>query len=257
MLTARIRHQIGFIFFSRLLLLSLFHGVNSQADPGYTIYKESAYAAQRTCVQLCFYNYSPVQADKLPGYLGCPWNGAVYPSACVCRTDLASSASSYISSCANSRCSNNAPDVTSAVSLLGSYCTRNIVAEATQANPSSVAIATSTAYVNGPPTTSFTTMSGGGAGNGGGTGPITVYTGSPTGQAAADNAAQGPVLSTGLTVGVVMLAILVIIAGAAIIFLLVRRRKETVVTVTNIQQNNNAPHRTTSTTERPPPYTTV
>jgi hypothetical protein len=67
-------------------------------------------------------NSSGDEQAKLAGYLGCKWDGSEYFSTCVCRIDLTSAASYFLTSRVNSGCSGHTPDITSAMSLYNSYC---------------------------------------------------------------------------------------------------------------------------------------
>lgn len=116
-MTRKIR--LNFVILTLLAILSRF--IASDNAP-YDLFSQTAYIQQRTCVQWCLMNDSYDEQAKLAGYLGCKWDGAEYFSTCVCRTDLASSASYFLTSCVNSGCSGNTPDVTSAMSLYNSYC---------------------------------------------------------------------------------------------------------------------------------------
>jgi hypothetical protein len=91
----------------------------SQEPPTWSIQSVSVFGYLRVCAQGCLglgpYSY-------LPAVLDCP---SPILNACVCRTDLASSASSALTSCVNQGCSSNPADVSSVVSLYNSYCSVN------------------------------------------------------------------------------------------------------------------------------------
>jgi hypothetical protein len=93
-----------------LLFLSLV-----SADGTFTISSLAAYSSQRVCAQGCFFG----GFWNLPYALACQ---SPYLDSCACRTDLASSASSILSSCINNACSSNTNDIVSAESIYSSYC---------------------------------------------------------------------------------------------------------------------------------------
>ena len=93
-----------------LLLLSFLPLISAQGS--FTLTSLAAYTSLRACAYQCFGAYGLVYD------LQC---GNPYQDSCVCRTDLTASASTYLSSCVTSSCSNT-NDVTSAVSLYGNYC---------------------------------------------------------------------------------------------------------------------------------------
>ena len=76
----------------------------------------TAYLIQRTCVQECIWNNG--YRDLLVA-LTCSYPGL---DGCLCRTDLLPSATSFLSSCANSGCTGNTVDISVAVSLWTQYC---------------------------------------------------------------------------------------------------------------------------------------
>jgi len=81
--------------------------------PIVTIQSGVPYKTQRQCVQGAINNI---------GYaLNCPGSGG-YLESCWCRLDLIPLAYSYLSSAVPKSCSNNPPDLTSAISLYSSYC---------------------------------------------------------------------------------------------------------------------------------------
>jgi len=108
----------------------------SQEPPTWSIQSASAFSLLRVCAQGCLglgpYSY-------LPALLDCP---SPILNACVCRTDLASSASSLLTNCANQGCSSNPADVSSVVSLYSSYCLANGYIESV--TPTGAATATKT-----------------------------------------------------------------------------------------------------------------
>lgn len=107
------------ILLTWLLLLLLPHHLASSDSPTVTITGEDGYRSLRGCARACVWGY-PVGNDLLIN-LGCvsPW----YES-CLCREDLAPAASSFLSKCVNRDCDSATVDVSQAVSLYDSYCTR-------------------------------------------------------------------------------------------------------------------------------------
>ena len=90
------------------------------SDSKVSILSTDPYEAQRKCVQFCLWH--PGATDDLMPYIGCtsPWLNE-----CLCRSDLASSASYFLTSCVNKGCSSAPQDVSRAVSVYDEYCTRN------------------------------------------------------------------------------------------------------------------------------------
>jgi hypothetical protein len=84
-----------------------------------SIQSYSAYVSQSSCVQDCV--WSPSSSDDLMPGMGCgpPWDNE-----CLCNADLASTAGAFLSTCVASKCSveADAPQVTAAIGLHGSYC---------------------------------------------------------------------------------------------------------------------------------------
>jgi hypothetical protein len=87
-------------------------------NPTYSIQSVNGYALLRACAQACLWN----DLYNLPDKLNC---ARPVLNACVCRTDLGPSASSFLTTCVNSECSSNSNDLVSAVSLYDSYCIAN------------------------------------------------------------------------------------------------------------------------------------
>jgi hypothetical protein len=87
------------------------------ADPTISIFEQPAYLRQRDCVKLCYRCTTP--CPVVHGVIGC--GGAPYDT-CFCRDDLRSSASSFITSCIDYRCSGAKVDLSSALSLYNGYC---------------------------------------------------------------------------------------------------------------------------------------
>lgn len=103
------------------LILSIFSSLAFAQKSAYTIFNTPVYAQQQTCLQNCFMNYGP-NDSKLPGYLGCAWDGSEFLDSCVCRADLAQTASAFLTSCVSSACSAYPADVPIAISMYNSYC---------------------------------------------------------------------------------------------------------------------------------------
>ena len=107
------------IYCSSIILVIFASVVVSQQAQQYTIISVPAYEHQHACVQYCIGG----EADEnLPNALGCP---STYLNACVCRTDLQPSASSFLTACVNQGCSSDPSDLSSAISLYDSYCASN------------------------------------------------------------------------------------------------------------------------------------
>jgi hypothetical protein len=115
-------HEVWRIFWP-LFFLSATCCVAQNTDPSgtYSIPDLPAYSSQRVCAQGCMgpcYAFGSV-CDNLPGILQCP---APYYNSCFCRTDLSSSATSWISQCVFSGCNFDNADVQTALELYSSYC---------------------------------------------------------------------------------------------------------------------------------------
>ena len=91
-----------------------------------SIQSGSDFSTQRGCLKECLYcvdcssNFWVFDGD-LGQFISCGHHD-YYLNSCFCRTDLASSATSYLSSCVFSKCSSASVDVVSAVDLFTSYC---------------------------------------------------------------------------------------------------------------------------------------
>lgn len=85
-------------------------------DSTVSIASVQPYLDQRYCVRDCLWSGFD---NNLESFLGCP---DPYANNCYCRDDLASSASSYITTCVNGGCSSNTPDVVRAMSVYNGYC---------------------------------------------------------------------------------------------------------------------------------------
>jgi hypothetical protein len=102
----------------RSLILVIFASAVASQNSPYTLDSVPAYALQRVCVQNCV----GTGYLGLPANIGCPYT---YLNACACRTDLQSSASSYLTQCVDQQCSSDPSDLSSAISLYDSYCVSN------------------------------------------------------------------------------------------------------------------------------------
>jgi hypothetical protein len=107
--------------FSLLLLYLALASHPTQADGPISIQSEPAFGSARPCGQNCLYcgQYWLVNCDATPllDVLSC-----VDLDSCYCRTDLQSSASSYLTSCIASGCSGNTVDIATGISLYNGYC---------------------------------------------------------------------------------------------------------------------------------------
>jgi hypothetical protein len=91
----------------------------ASADGTVSIAAFTSYIVQRLCVKDCLWGGQPGGGVNLPGYLPCP---APFSDSCMCRTDLAVTASTFLSSCVGKFCSSNSVDISSAIDLYSSYC---------------------------------------------------------------------------------------------------------------------------------------
>jgi CFEM domain len=98
-----------------VLILAL-ASIGASQNPTFSIRSVNEYQLLRQCAQSCLWD------DYLQDDLSCPDPPL---NACMCRTDLGPSASSYLTQCVNSECASNSNDVFSAVSLYDSYCVAN------------------------------------------------------------------------------------------------------------------------------------
>lgn len=110
-----------------------------------TIEITPGYLSQRECVQSALWSGRNVAGESnLITWLGC----TNHLDSCLCRDDLASSASSLLTSGINSWCSSDAADVSGGISAYNSYCSRtgtmtiNSVAATTTADSVQVTVTT-------------------------------------------------------------------------------------------------------------------
>lgn len=104
------------VYIGIFLTLSL----RALCDSTVSIVSVQPYLEQRSCVQFCLWH--PGGDDDLAPFLKCtsPWLNA-----CYCRNDLASSVSSFLTSCVNQGCSSHSEDFDRAVSVYHGYCSSN------------------------------------------------------------------------------------------------------------------------------------
>jgi hypothetical protein len=81
---------------------------------------EADYRAQPSCIQGCMMSRPADGGSNLPWALQCT-NSPAYND-CVCRADQSADANKHLTACVNKWCSGRTADITSAVSLYGSYC---------------------------------------------------------------------------------------------------------------------------------------
>ncbi|KAK4174535.1 hypothetical protein QBC36DRAFT_38426 [Triangularia setosa] len=106
-----------------LLLLSI-----SAADVPIAISTFPLFLEQRDCVKLCLWHTATGETGYLAAAIGCskPW-----VNECFCQRELASKASSFISTCVASRCGSPKEDapsngaVTRALGVYNTYCAEN------------------------------------------------------------------------------------------------------------------------------------
>ena len=109
--------QRAFLF--TLLLLSTSFLQTTQADSTISIGAQPAWSSVHPCVQECLSCHSDCQASAggLNWFLSAQNLDSLY-----CRTDLQSSASSYLTKCLNSLCTTNAVDLQDGTWLYNGYC---------------------------------------------------------------------------------------------------------------------------------------
>jgi len=106
-----------------LVALFLCTAVPVLGDSTVSIASFTAYSVQRYCLQYCLFDGLPNGGFALPRYLGCTGTAL---NGCFCNTNAASSASSFLTSCVNSYCADDATDVGNAVSLYDNYCAHSL-----------------------------------------------------------------------------------------------------------------------------------
>jgi hypothetical protein len=127
-----------------IISLPFIHLVHSASTV--SIVSDSGYVGERTCAQNCVWHVGG--SDDLITFLGCS-NSEGWQNACYCRSDLQSSASSFLTSCVNKACSTNPADLATAVSVYSTYC---IGAVGSPTAPSSQGSAATTTLGGGSPT---------------------------------------------------------------------------------------------------------
>jgi hypothetical protein len=116
------------------------------------------YLAQRECVQSALWSgRNQAGQSNIMDWLGC----VNLLDSCFCRNDLASSASSLLTSGINSFCSTNSADVAAGISVYNSYCSRTgidyVPATTTSSDSSTVTVtATQTVLTSTASITSLT-----------------------------------------------------------------------------------------------------
>ncbi|KAK3393521.1 hypothetical protein B0H63DRAFT_458409 [Podospora didyma] len=122
----------------------------------------AAYRSQPDCVQLCLWHAQQTVDDLMPA-MGC---GDPWANDCLCDVSRLGTATTFLSTCVASRCVApvTAPEVTSAVSVYGAYCSSAglplslaAVAGSSSSSSSGTGIPTSTA----PPATAAESGGGG------------------------------------------------------------------------------------------------
>jgi len=101
----------------------LLHALPARADKSITVVGFAPYLDLRECAQDCIWHRGNVD-DLVASGLGCP---SPWMNECMCRVDLATVASSFLTSCCSSRCTVGSPngDITAAVGVYNSYCESN------------------------------------------------------------------------------------------------------------------------------------
>lgn len=115
--------SLSFLNSISFFLIPLFSHFSTASGGTVSITQFPAFSTQRYCVQECIYSGRTNGAPPLPRSLSCK---LPYSDSCMCRTDLASSASSLLADCISSACSDSPPDVTSAQSLYSAYCASSL-----------------------------------------------------------------------------------------------------------------------------------
>jgi hypothetical protein len=103
------------LFHSLFWLLVIFRVVANVDTNTVSIKSAAGYLVARACVQGCLWTGD----SEIVYEIGCP---SPYYNQCYCNLDQASSATSFLSSCVPTSCSDNGPDVATAVSLYMNYC---------------------------------------------------------------------------------------------------------------------------------------
>lgn len=106
-----------------LTCLILFVPTFVDAESSISLDALPAYTVLRECARECLYCPKCLFVMDVGSKIGCGENGdPPYFDSCFCRSDLAPSASSYLTSCIRRSCSSQPADITSAVSIYDDYC---------------------------------------------------------------------------------------------------------------------------------------
>ena len=135
------RANIDYLGIPVLTILALQSAPVVHSASTVSIVSDSGYISERTCAQNCVWHVGV--SDDLITFLGCG-NSDGWQNSCYCRSDLQSSASSFLTSCVNKACSTNPVDLASAISIYSTYCTDAVGAVAQPTTPGSVGAATTT-----------------------------------------------------------------------------------------------------------------
>ena len=94
------------------------------ADPTISITAVPAYTSLRVCARECLYCPSCGFGGDLGSEIKCQDGdqSPTYDDRCFCRRDLASSGSSFLTTCINTACSSISADINSAISVYNNYC---------------------------------------------------------------------------------------------------------------------------------------
>ncbi|KAH0536056.1 hypothetical protein FGG08_007037 [Glutinoglossum americanum] len=95
----------------------LVSGAGLQPELTASIVSTTEYLLQLSCVQNCIWHQGAY--DDVVDYIGC---GHPYLNGCVCSSDLASSATSFLSSCISASCVSKPDAITHALSVYSVYC---------------------------------------------------------------------------------------------------------------------------------------
>ncbi|KAK4193236.1 hypothetical protein QBC35DRAFT_99963 [Podospora australis] len=165
------------------------------------------YLKQTECVQLCLWHSGQIEDDLMPN-MGC---GAPWDNSCLCDASrVADKGKAFLSTCVASRCAtgSDGPVVTSALSVLGVYCSSAGLPVTALAFATSTTFTSLTTAITSGPTPTPTTG-----------GPL--IDGEPR---PAESQATG--LSTGAIVGIAVASVAVVLASLAAVALFIYKRRE-------------------------------
>lgn len=140
---------------SQLLLALFFFFSLARCDSPVTINENAAYSSQRVCAFPCFEAFDDI-GYPIAQEISCATFKVM--NDCFCRTDIQQQAHSYVSSCVNLRCSNNAKDISTATSLYDGYCTSNGYIAEVQATTTAQDSGAFTVYITEKPTIASATV---------------------------------------------------------------------------------------------------